>query len=183
MLESILIAILVAKIRKLRIAQLFKEWPVYLIFIYSISTIFMNLSVFQGNPYLLKIGPYIKIIYIVIIAFLIIKYSLYKEGFIGVVLIALGGIMNDIVIKANGGRMPVFPTFSYITGNLSPEVFSNLHNMDSIHIQGSAATQLPYLSDVIDLGYTIMSIGDVFIISMVFLTIYGIIKRTNKTFA
>ncbi|NJD03953.1 MAG: hypothetical protein FIA99_15450, partial [Ruminiclostridium sp.] len=172
MIEAFLLALLVAKIRKYRLAPLFREWPVYLVIILALIHLYMNFSIFQGNMDIIKYSSVIRIAFALIFGILIFKYNLYKAGFLGVAFIALGGILNNIVMKANGGRMPVFPSISYITGYINPETFKNMEKYDDIHIQGSSSTKLAILADKIDLGYTMLSIGDVFIVSIVFLTIY-----------
>lgn len=179
MIEAMLLAFLAGKIKKYRLTPLFREWPIYLVFGSILIYLFMNFFISQGNTALLKYATTFKAVFVLIFAIMIVKYSLYKTGFLSVFLVVLGGLMNNLVIKANGGRMPVFPSFSYITGYMKPEIFNNLEKIDSLHIQGSPETRLAFLADWIDLGYTIMSIGDIFFMSFVFLTIYGTIKHLN----
>ncbi len=89
----------------------------------------------------------------------------------------IGGGLNDIVIKANDGFMPVFPTLSYLTGYAKPEAFVIVKD---IHMLGNSQTKLKILTDFIDLGYSILSIGDVFIRAFVFIIIYTSIKKINN---
>ena len=180
MIEALLIALLVAKIRKYKLAPLFKEWTTYLVLTLVLIFLIMNFSISQGNIVLIKFATAYKIVLVVVFGILIIKYNLYKAGFLSAALIVLGGILNNIVIKANGGRMPVFPSLSLITGYMAPETFKNLENIDNLHTQGSSASKLAFLGDWIDVGYTIMSIGDLFIMSFVFVIIYSSIKHLNK---
>ncbi len=179
MIETLLITLLVAKIRKYRLAPLFKEWPTYLLVIFALFYLYMNYSIFQGNFIFIKYATAYKVAFVFIFAIMIIKYNLYKAGFISVALIAVGGLLNNIVIKANGDRMPVFPSFSYITGYIKPDTFKNLD--DGLHALGSPATRLSFLGDYIDLGYSIFSIGDIFIFSFIFLITMGVIKHLNKS--
>ena len=181
MIESFLLALLVAKIKKYKLAPLFKEWTVYLVLAFLLTYLYVNFSISQGNIALIKYATVFRIIYAFIFGIMIFKYNLYKTGFLGVALIVLGGLLNSIVMKANGGKMPVFPSLSYVTGYMKPETFKNLEKYDSIHIQGSSTTKLAFLADKIDLGYTMLSIGDVFIFSIVFLIIYNMIKHLNRS--
>ena len=87
-----------------------------------------------------------------------------------------GTVMNKVVMHYNGGKMPVFPSFSYLTGYTTPEMLTS--GVDSIHIMGDASTKLPFLADFIDVGYSILSIGDIFIRGFVFIMLYATIKRT-----
>jgi len=180
MIEGLLIALLVAKIRKYKLAPLFKEWTTYPVLVLALIYLYMNFSISQGNTFFIKYASVYKIVLVLIFGLMIIKYNLYKAGFLSAALIVVGGILNNLVIKANGDRMPVFPSLSYKTGYMTHETFKNLENIDSLHTQGSSASKLAFLGDWIDVGYTIMSIGDLFIMSFVFVIIYSSIKHLNK---
>ena len=73
--------------------------------------------------------------------------------------------------------MPVFPSLSYITGYAKPEGFGLVNDL---HILGNSQTNLKILTDYIDLGYSILSIGDILIRIFVFLIIYKSIVKSNK---
>ncbi|MDD4799388.1 MAG: DUF5317 family protein, partial [Clostridia bacterium] len=83
------------------------------------------------------------------------------------------------VIAQNGGQMPAFPSFSYITGYLTPEMFGSV---DSLHILGNADTKYKFLTDYLDFGYSILSIGDVFIHLFFCIMLYFLIKAVNIQF-
>ena len=51
---------------------------------------------------------------------------------------------------------------------------------DGIHVLGNAETKMKFLTDFIDLGYTILSIGDLCIRVFVFIVIYNAIKKINS---
>ena len=72
--------------------------------------------------------------------------------------------------------MPVFPTLSYLTGYGKVEAFDKVND---IHILGNSSTKLKFLTDIFDIGYSILSIGDVFIRLYVFIIIYSVIKEIN----
>ena len=61
---------------------------------------------------------------------------------------------------ANGGEMPAFPSLTYFTGYLKSDTFSKIQD---IHILGDSSVKFKYLSDIIDIGYSILSIGDILI--------------------
>ena len=109
------------------------------------------------------------------IIFLVFKYEIYNIALIGAACVFGGGILNDLAIKANGGFMPVFPSISYITGYVKPESFNVVKD---IHVLGSSASKFKILTDYIDLGYSILSVGDVF----VFLVIFYSIKKSNDKY-
>ncbi|GAA0727765.1 hypothetical protein GCM10008905_25750 [Clostridium malenominatum] len=73
--------------------------------------------------------------------------------------------------------MPVFPTLSYLTGYATPDAFSKV---DDIHVLGNSSTKLKFLTDIIDVGYSILSIGDIFIRVFVFIIIFNTIKHMNR---
>jgi len=87
----------------------------------------------------------------------------------------LGSYLNKVAIVANGGYMPVFPSLTYWTGYVKPEFIQ-----DGIHILGNAYTYLIPLTDWIDLGYTILSPGDILVRLFALLIIYNSIKISNK---
>ena len=72
--------------------------------------------------------------------------------------------------------MPVYPTLSYLTGYVTPESFGSI---DSLHILGNAETKLKVLTDYIDYGYSILSIGDVIIHLFVCFMLFYLIKAVN----
>jgi hypothetical protein len=91
-------------------------------------------------------------------------------------LIAGGTLLNKTAIWANDGKMPVFASFSKITGYYSD---SAIETVDNFHIAGSTATKLKFLTDWIDVGYSILSVGDVLIHSFTLLIVYYVIKAIN----
>ena len=72
--------------------------------------------------------------------------------------------------------MPVYPTLSYLTGYIRPELFSL---PGSLHVLGGEGTKLAFLSDYIDYGYCILSVGDVFIHLYACIMLYALIKAVN----
>lgn len=176
MLETILIAFLFAKIKKYEIKPLFKSWEIYPIIIFEVIYIIGQVLIFSGNYEIIQFMQRLKPFYLSTYLFLIYKYDLYINSIIGAVFVLLGGILNDIAIKANEGHMPVYPTLSYLTGYASPEAF---HLVNDIHILGDSQTKLKFLTDYIDLGYSILSVGDVLIRVFVFMIVYNSIKKIN----
>ena len=51
---------------------------------------------------------------------------------------------------------------------------------DSLHTVGDSATKLKFLTDYIDVGYSILSIGDVLIHTFVFIVVYSVIQELNS---
>ncbi|MGN0028014.1 MAG: DUF5317 family protein, partial [Clostridium sp.] len=76
------------------------------------------------------------------------------------------------------GYMPVFPSLSYLTGYAKVDSFSKVKD---IHILGNSSTKLKFLTDIFDIGYSVLSLGDIFIRCFVFIIIYNTIKKINLT--
>ena len=74
--------------------------------------------------------------------------------------------------------MPVFPTLSYLTGYSKLDAFSKVND---IHILGDETTKLKILTDIFDIGFSVLSIGDIFIRFYAFLIIYNVVKSLNVT--
>lgn len=177
MIETILLAMLIAKLKGYKLKPLFKSWGVYPVFGFVIIYMILNSMIFFGNYSFIKYAKYLEALYILTFLIPILKYKQYISSIIGSLSIVIGTLLNKIAMGANGGKMPVFPTLSNLTGYYKPGVFGKV--MD-IHILGSTSTKLKALTDFIDLGYSILSIGDVFIRFFTFIIIYGLIKYLNN---
>ena len=176
MIETILIAFIVSKIKGFDIKPLFKTRAIYPVIMMEVLYWIGQVLIWNEHYEVVNILAFSKTIYLCSYLFLIFKYELYSSAIIGSGCVLIGGILNDLAIKANGGFMPVFPSLSYLTGYAKPESF-NLVN--DIHILGNSQTNLKILTDFIDTGYCILSIGDLFIRVLVFLILYNAIKKIN----
>lgn len=177
MIETILAAMLVAKLKGYKLKPLFKSWEIYPIFTFAIIYVFLNVEVFFGNYDLIKYAGILEKVYFCTFFLLIIKYKQYVNAILGSAAVIIGTILNKIVISANNGKMPVYPTLSYVTGYIKQDTFLKVKD---IHVIGSTTSNLKLLSDYIDIGYSILSIGDIFIRAFVFIIIYGCIKSVNR---
>lgn len=177
MIEVILIALLIAKIKGYDLKPFFKSKVMYPIFAYEIIYIFLQATIFFGDYRFVKYANIIKSFYLCLYLIPIIKYKKYYSAIIGSGFIFIGSALNNIAIKANNGNMPIFPTLSYWTGYVKEDSFVKIND---IHILGNSDTRLKFLTDVIDIGYSILSIGDIFIRVFSFLIIISIIKEVNN---
>ncbi|AJA48878.1 hypothetical protein CPAST_c28110 [Clostridium pasteurianum DSM 525 = ATCC 6013] len=178
MIEAVLIAMVIAKLRRYKLKPLFTSWHIYPVLFMIIIYIFLNIGVFWGNYSFIKFSGILESIYIGTFFVLVIKYKQYISAIIGSICIVIGTMLNKVAISANGGKMPVFPTLSYTTGYITNESFARAND---IHILGNEAAKLKILTDIIDLGYSILSIGDIFIRIFTFLIIYNCIKSLSKS--
>lgn len=181
MLETFLLAFILAKFKGYKLKPLLKCWALYPLFIFEIIAIVFNISTFMGNYEFLRIAHLCKTIYMCLFLIPIFKYKNYIYGFIGAICIFIGTGLNNFVISANNGKMPVFPSISYLTGYIRSDFFEKINNTyNDIHILGDSNTNYKFLTDYIDVGYSILSIGDVFIRVFAFIVIYTTIKEINK---
>ncbi|MDR3598432.1 DUF5317 family protein [Clostridium sp.] len=176
--ETILIAFLFAKIKGYKIKPLFRSWTIYPVIIFEIIYLIGQVAIFSGNYEFIGFMTRLKPFYLSTYLLLVFKYDIYINSIIGAGFVIIGGILNDIAIKANGGFMPVYPTLSYFTGYAKPEAFNLVKD---IHILGDSQSKLKILTDFIDLGYSILSMGDVFIRVFIFIIIYNSIKKISNT--
>ena len=177
MIEPILLALIFAKIRGYKIRPLFKTWAIYPVFTFVLLYVILEIMVFNENFIFIKYTSIFHYLYLLTFIILIIKYKLNMSAIIGSIFIFIGTILNKIVIAANNGKMPVFPTLSYLTGYAKPDSFMKVND---IHILGSQVTKLKFLTDIIDVGYCVMSIGDICIRVFAFIIIFNSIKVINK---
>ncbi|MGL4570785.1 MAG: DUF5317 family protein [Clostridium sp.] len=178
MLETVIIALLFCKIKGYKIAPLFKNYAIYIPLFIEVLYIIIQINIFKGNYAVIQYAKTLKIVYILSYLPLVYKYRQYGSAIIGSISMLIGGLLNDIAIKANGGFMPVFPKLSYLTGYASLDSFSKVND---IHILGDGNVKLKFLTDIFDLGYSVLSIGDIFIRFYVFIIIYSSIKSINHT--
>lgn len=176
MIEVILIAMLSAKIKGYNLKPLFKSWIMYPIFVYELMYLILQVTVFLGDYRFVKYAGTLKLIHLYLFLIPIIKYKKYYSAIIGSIFIFIGSTLNNVAIKMNNGHMPVFPTLSYWTGYVKEDSFNRIND---IHVLGNSATKLRILTDVIDIGYSILSIGDIFIRCFAFIVIFSVIKHVN----
>jgi hypothetical protein len=177
MIETILLAMLISKIKGYKLKPMLKSWAFYPALGFTLFYVFLQITIFCGYYEFIKYAGILETAYTFTFLFLIFKYELYFSAIMGSITIFIGTTLNKIVMSVNGGKMPVFPTLSYLTGYAKPDSFLKVKD---IHILGNEATKLKLLTDYIDIGYSILSIGDIFIRFFTFIIIYNSIKCVNK---
>lgn len=178
MLETIIISFIICKIKGFKIKPLFKSWTIYPVIFMEIVCLFIQINIFMENYEVINYVGLLKTFYLCSYLPLIFVYRQYIYAIIGSVFVIIGGILNNIAIAANNGYMPVFPSLSYLTGYAKVDAFTKVKD---IHILGDSSTKLKFLTDIFDIGYSVLSIGDIFIRSFVFIIIYNIVKNLNIT--
>ena len=176
MFETIFAAFLLGKIKHYKIKYLFLNWSLYPFFLTQCVLIFFQINVFLGNYYYVQYSSIFKTSVILSFIFPMFVFNLYKPALIGSGSIIIGTLMNNFVIAQNSGKMPVFPSLSYLTGYVKPNTFSAVNDL---HILGSAATHFKFLTDYLDVGYSILSPGDLFIHFFSFIMLFYTLKAVN----
>jgi len=97
-------------------------------------------------------------------------------------LVLLGALSNVVVVKCNGGQMPVF----FSTTEISLEEKQAIEH-DPKHVLATAATKLPLLADRIEIEkfQTIYSVGDLMLLlafSAFAVFITWQLRKINKNF-
>lgn len=177
MIIIFLMAICFAKYRGCEIKPIFKSMALYPPIICEIAYLILQIYVMNGDYDILIFADIFKKIYLLSFLFPIIMLRLYKPGLIGSAFVMVGTALNNWVMVANNGKMPVFPTLTYLTGYVKSDTFEKIND---IHILGNAGTQMIILSDIFDVGWSILSIGDILIHLFAGIIVYSAIVELNK---
>ncbi|KNZ41763.1 DUF5317 family protein [Acetobacterium bakii] len=177
MIIIFLIAILFAKFRGCEIKPAFKSVALYPPFIFEIIYLVLQVFVMTANYDVIVFAEIFKKMYLLSFLVPIIMLKLYKPGLIGSAFIVAGTAMNNFVIALNNGKMPVFPTLTYLTGYVKSDTFERIND---IHVLGNADTKMIILADIFDVGWSILSIGDILIHSFAGIIVYFAIVELNK---
>jgi hypothetical protein len=161
MIITICAAAVLIKIKGLQIKPFFRTWTVYPILLTQMVLIYAQFAVFLNDYTLIAYASWIKSACLFVFILPIVSFGLYRHALLGSGLIVAGTLLNKLVMNANYGKMPVFPSLSYLTGYVKPDTF--LLAQDQVHILGNADTKWKVLSDYIDVGFSILSPGDVLI--------------------
>ncbi len=177
MIITFIIAIIIAKFRGAEIRLGLKSPALYPPICCEIGYLVLQLLVMQGNYHVIGYADIFKKVYLLSFLFPIIYLKLYKPGLIGAVFVSIGTWLNNWVIQLNGGKMPVFPSLSYLTGYVKGDTFQKIND---IHILGNADTKMIIFSDIIDVGWSVLSIGDILIRVFAGIVVYAAIIELNK---
>lgn len=177
MIETVILAIVVARIKGAEIKEILKHWEFYPVFMGALTYIFLQVGMFKRDYSLLAYANIYKALYSVAIFFLIYRFRIYKQGFIGIGLMFIGMGLNKLVMYFNDWKMPVFPTLSLKTGYVDIE---RLNLIDGWHVVGDSSTRLRFLTDIFDTGYCVMSLGDILVRAFLFIVLYYSFKSIKK---
>ncbi len=176
MLIFILIPFILARIKGYRVLELFKVVDIYPLFGVCACHAFFIFNAWCGNHSYVRFANLLQFLLIFTLILPIIRRRITIPALVGAGLTMIGTIMNKIVISANDGMMPVYPTRSrmigyYKTGQLEGGT------IDELHVIMDSSAKLRYLADYIDLGTCILSPGDLLVHSFASIIIFYTIKE------
>lgn len=177
MFITFLFALCFAKFRGCEIKLGLKSMALYPPIICEIVYLGLQYFVMTGNYEVIAFADVFKKVYLLSFLFPIIYLKLYKPGLIGAGFVVLGTSLNNWVMYLNNGKMPVFPSLTYLTGYVKSDTFQKIND---IHVLGNADTNMIILSDIIDVGWSILSIGDILIRVFAGIVVYCAIVELNK---
>jgi hypothetical protein len=192
LIEFILGAFIYAKYKKYNLIPFFKSWVAWLPISFCLAYIFFEVSIWNEHYFILKYQQMFKIATLLGYIPLCVFYRLYENDnieyqhnqlkktltspmIIGSLFLLLGSTLNRIAIFFNNGYMMTFPSNSYWTGYIKPQLID-----DGLHKIGNAYTHIIPFCNQFDLGYSILSLGDILIRLFVFIILYNSIKQSNK---
>lgn len=178
MIEVLFLALTLAKIKKYPLRPFFKSWVVYPILFSVGFYVVLEIMIFKGNYQWVQYSQAIHFGILLAYVFSALRFELYIPSLIGTGAMIAGSILNQVAIYFNHGKMPIFPSLSYLTGYVNPRMIKQL---SQLHILGNAHTRLYFLTDILDLGYTILSVGDILIRVFPFLVVYYSVKKLAVT--
>lgn len=180
MLIFILVPLFVAKIKGYKVLSIFRSICFYPFFITCLCHIVFVISAWFGNHVFVKYSDMLQYFMILTLVFPILRYKITYPAICGAGLTLVGTLLNKIVISANNGKMPVYPTLSKLIKFYRPGQLNG--SIDSLHVLLDKSSKLPFLADYIDIGTCIMSPGDLLIHAFASIVIYYTVKSINTDF-
>ncbi len=176
MIFAIIFALVLAKIKGYKLKPLLEAYSIYPFALLTVVMLYFQACIFFHDYDWIKYAGYIKSIYLFSLVIPFLAYKLYKPGLLGAGLIIVGTLLNKFVISQNGGKMPVYASLSKLTGYYNEKA---IKTADAIHAVGDASTRFKFLTDYVDIGYSILSIGDILIHSFAFVIVFFVIKEID----
>lgn len=173
MLLFFFLALLIGWLQGRQSGAVFRQKSLIPYFLLELCYIGVQISAFCGYYGFVPYASWIKRLYFLVLLVPILAHRLYVPAIAGASAAAAGTLLNRVVMNANGGKMPVFATLSRWTGYFTPDFAAA---GDTIHMAGDSSVRLAFLADWIDLGYCILSIGDLLVHSFTFIIIYAMIR-------
>ena len=175
MLIFILVPLAFAYARGYRILPLFRVFDLYPFFFVCLCHGFFVMNAWIGNYDFVRFASIIQYFMIFSLLLPIVRCRIFTPTLVGVGMTMAGTLMNRLVINANEGKMPVYPTVSRWIGYYKEGQLDG--TIDQLHILMDGSSKLTFLADYIDLGTCILSPGDVLVHGFASIVIYYTVKR------
>jgi len=176
MILQVVFAVIAGKLKGYRVGHALTRKSFIPFYVIELVHIFFQLNAIFGNYAFVRYAPILKSASLYSLLIPVLVYKLYIPALAGSGFIVLGSILNELVKHANGGKMPVFPTLSRLTGYFNEEAIAS----SSLHVLGNSETKLKFLCDYIDIGYSVLSIGDLLIHFFTFIIFFFVMKTVTK---
>ena len=172
------------------IKLIFKHISIITPLLFLLFYLFLEYTTFVGWHYFLQYQYIIKTATLLSFLPLIITYKLIENPkyinnqFLSILTspaskaglsLWIGSSLNRLALYYNNNKMPTYPSISYWTKYIKPDGF-----IDGVHIIGDAYSNMVLLCNTWDLGFTVLSLGDVIVRIFPFIILYHSIKRSNK---
>ena len=178
MILFILLAIVVAKLRHYRIGVILREPALIPIWIIEILFWLLQFCIWRQDYRFIGLAGYLQTASILALLWPILKFRLYPQAIIGAIMVIVGSTLNRIVMYANDGKMPVLMSFSGFTKYYNDGAIEASN--DVRHIMMTDTTKLNFLADYIDVGFSVLSVGDVLVHLFTTVVIYCVIEKSNQ---
>jgi len=166
------------------IKPILKRRSIYPVIFMSIFYIYLQYTIMNQNYYFLQYQHIIKNAilgsYMILGLDVLFRYEKYKEYIIACCSLLCGFTLNYIVMYFNNNLMPIFPSVSYSTGYTQYNMIMNASKYGDFHVLGDHMTNLIFLSDIFDVGGSILSPGDLLCRLFAFLIVYFCVKEISK---
>ncbi len=174
MLIFILIPLIIAYIKGYRIWSVFRVIDLYPFFLACACHGFFVINAWLGNHSFVKYAAILQYVMIISMLLPVVRQRIFVPTMVGVGLTMVGTAMNHIVINANGGKMPVYPTVSKWIGYYKDGQLDG--SIDELHVLMDGSSKLPFLADYFDLGSCVLSPGDLLIHAFASIIVYYTVK-------
>ena len=178
MLIFILVPFLIAYIKGYRIRSVLQLWDLYPFFLSCVCHSFFIINAWLGNHSFVRFSGALQWVMIATLVLPVLVRGIVYPTFVGVGMTVVGTLMNEVVIRANGGKMPVYPTISKWIGYYKEGQLDG--SIDQLHVLMDGSSRLAFLADYIDFGLCILSPGDLLIHAFASVIIYYTLKNANK---
>ena len=178
MLIFILVPFMIAYIKGYRIRSALRIWDLYPFFLSCACHTFFIINAWCGNHSFVRFSDALQWVMIATLVLPVLVRGIVYPTFVGVGMTVVGTLMNEVVIRANGGKMPVYPTVSKWIGYYQEGQLDG--SIDQLHVLMDGSTRLAFLADYIDFGLCILSPGDLLIHAFASVVIYYTIKSVAK---